>query len=70
MVLMPTLRSLPARPDSFSPQRTGYLQLGYPEFWWVAAALAILVVLTVQGLGILTPINILVYLEMLKPEAR
>jgi CHASE2 domain-containing sensor protein len=46
----------------------GFLDLGYPEFWWVAAALAILAVLTVQGLGILTPVNIFVYLEMLKAK--
>jgi hypothetical protein len=68
MVLMPTLSIVTGTAGWFLAERTGYLQLGYPEFWWVAAALAILVVLTVQGLGILTPINILVYLEMLKPE--
>jgi hypothetical protein len=68
MVLMPTLSIVTGTAGYFLAQRTGYLDLGYPEFWWVAAALAILVVLTVQGLGILTPINILVYLEMLKPQ--
>jgi hypothetical protein len=68
MVLMPTLAIVTGTAGYYLAKRMGYLDLGYPEFWWVAAALAILAVLTVQGLGILTPINILVYLEMLKPQ--
>lgn len=44
----------------------GYFQLGYPEIWWVWAALAVVTVLTIQGLGILLPTNIRVYLEMRK----
>ena len=71
MVLMPTLSIITGTAGYYLAQRMGFLDLGYPEFWWVAAALAILVVLTVQGLGILTPVNILVYLEMTKarPDA-
>jgi len=34
----------------------------------VAAALAILTVLTLQGLGILLPTNLWVYFELRKPE--
>ena len=45
----------------------GYLDLPSPEIWWVYAALAVVVVLTIQGIGILLPTNIRVYLEMLKP---
>lgn len=67
MVLMPTLAIVTGTSGWFLAQRMGYLDLGYPEFWWVAAALAIITVLTIQGLGILTPVNILVYLEMQKP---
>ena len=44
----------------------GYLELGYPEFWWVVAALAIAAVLFVQGLGMLLPSNIICYLELRK----
>ena len=68
MVLMPTLAIITGTAGYFLAQRTGYMELGYPEFYWVAAALAILAVLTVQGLGILTPINILVFLEMQKAQ--
>ena len=42
--------------------------VGYPEFWWIAAALAITTALTVQGIGILLPTNLRVYLEMRRPE--
>ncbi len=66
MILMPTLAIITGTAGWFLAQRTGYLQLGYPEFWWVAAALFIITVLTIQGLGVLTPINIRVYLEMRK----
>ncbi len=39
MVLMPTLSIVTGTAGYFLAQRTGYLDLGYPEFWWVAAAL-------------------------------
>ena len=68
MILMPTLAIITGTAGWYLAKRMGYLDLGYPEFYWVAAALAILAVLTVQGLGILTPVNILVYLEMQKPQ--
>lgn len=68
MVLMPTLAIVTGTAGYYLAKRMGYLDLGYPEFWWVAASLAILAVLTVQGLGILTPVNILVYVEMLKAK--
>ena len=35
---------------------------------WIAAALAITTALTVQGIGILLPTNLRVYLEMRRPE--
>ena len=71
MVLMPTLAIVTGTSGWFLAQRMGYLDLAYPEFWWVVAALVIITILTVQGLGILTPTNILVYLEMQKaaPDA-
>ena len=46
----------------------GYLDLGYPQFWWVVAALVIITILTVQGIGILLPTQIRLYREMVKPE--
>lgn len=67
MILMPTLAIITGTAGWFLAKRLGYLELGYPEFYWVAGALVIVTILTVQGLGILTPTNILVYLEMRKP---
>ena len=46
--------------------QTGYLEYGYPQFWWVVAALAVSLVLAIQGLFILLPSNLRVYLEMRK----
>jgi hypothetical protein len=68
MILMPTLAIITGTAGWFLARRMGYLDLGYPEFYWVAAALVIITILTVQGLGILTPTNILVFLEMQKPK--
>jgi hypothetical protein len=68
MILMPTLAIITGTAGWFLAKRLGYLELGYPEFYWVVAALVIITILTVQGLGILTPTNILVYLEMQKPD--
>lgn len=50
--------------------QTGYLNFGYPQFWWVVAALAVSVILAVQGLFILLPANLRIYLEMRKDEPR
>jgi len=46
----------------------GLFRLPQPEVWWLYGALAIVAVMTVQGLGILLPTNLRVYVEMRKPE--
>ena len=50
----------------------GYLDYGYPAFWWVIAALVVAGILAVQGIGILLPSNLLAYLELRKerPDPR
>lgn len=68
LVLMPTLSLVTGTTGWFLAQRLGLLDVGYPQFYWVAAALAILTVLTVQGLGILLPTNLRVYFEQQKPD--
>lgn len=68
LVLMPTLSTITGTAGWFLAVRLGYLDLGYPEFWWVIAALAIITVLTVQGLGYLLPTNLRIYFEMQKPS--
>ena len=44
----------------------GYLDLPYPEMWWFIAALVVTTILGIQGIGVLLPTNIRVYLEMQK----
>ena len=61
LILMPTLSIVTSTAGWFLAVRMGFLDLGYPEFWWVIAALAIVTVLTVQGLGyLLRPICVFI----------
>jgi uncharacterized membrane protein len=66
LVLMPTLSAITSTSGWFLAVRMGFLDLGYPQFWWMIAALAIVTVLTVQGLGILLPMNLRLYFEIMK----
>ena len=68
LVLMPTISTVTSTAGWFLAVRLGYLDLGYPQFWWVVAALAIVSVLTVQGLGYLLPMNLRLYFEIQKPK--
>ena len=49
-------------------ERLGFMELGYPEFYWIIAALLVSVVLAVQGLFILLPTNVWAYLEARKEQ--
>ncbi len=67
LVLMPTLSIITSTSGWFLTGRVGFFDLGYPEFWWVIAALALVTVLTIQGLGYLLPTNLKLYFELQKP---
>lgn len=64
LFIMPTLSIVTGTTGWFLAGRYGYLDLAYPDYWWVVAALAITTALTVQGLGVLLPTNLRVYFEM------
>ena len=66
LILMPTLSTITSTAGWFLAVRMGFLDLTYPQFWWVIAALVIVTVLTVQGLGYLLPMNLKLYFEILK----
>ena len=68
LFIMQTLGIMAPTSGWFLAVHHGYLELDYPEFWWVIAALAVATVLAVQGLGILLPSNLRAYLEMRKPN--
>jgi hypothetical protein len=66
LVLMPTLSGITTTAGWFLAVRLGFLDLSYPQFYWVIAALLIVTVLTVQGLGYLLPMNLRLYFEIQK----
>ena len=68
LILMPTLSAITSTAGWFLAARVGFIDLPFPQFWWVAAALAIVTVLTVQGLGYLLPMNLKLYFEIQKPS--
>ena len=67
LILMPTLSAITSTAGWFLAVRMRFLDLAYPQFWWVIGALAIVSVLTVQGLGYLLPMNLKLYFEIQKP---
>ena len=68
LFIMPTLSAVTGTTGWFHARQLGFLNLDYPQFWWVVAALTIIGILTVQGLGYLLPTNLRVYLELRKPN--
>jgi len=68
LFLMPTLAIITGTAGYYHAKQLGFLAVGYPAFGWVVAALVILAILTVQGLGVLLPTNLLVYFEMRKQQ--
>lgn len=66
--ILPALAIITGTSGWYLAKSLGYLEFDYPAFWWVLAALALLTLLTIQGLGILLPTQIRVYRELCKPE--
>jgi hypothetical protein len=67
LFLMPTLAVVTGTAGYFHARDVGFLDVPWPAYGWVLAALVIVTILTVQGLGVLLPANLMVYLEMRKP---
>lgn len=68
LFLMPTVSIISGTTGWFLAVALGYMSLEWPAYGWVAAALALVALMTIQGLGFLTPINVLVCLELQKVE--
>jgi hypothetical protein len=68
MFILPTLAVIAPTAGWFLAVQQGYLELAFPELWWLIAALAITTILSIQGVAVLLPTNIMVYLEMRKSE--
>ena len=49
-------------------QGSGPSRCSWPQFGWVAAALALVVLMTIQGLGYLLPTNLWVCIQLRRPD--
>ena len=67
-ILMPTVSIVSGTTGWFLAVWLGYTALDWPAYGWVAAALILVTLMTIQGLGFLTPVNVLVCLELQKVE--
>ena len=68
LFLMPTLSIITGTSGWFLAEQLGFLDLPWPQFGWVAAALVLVVLMTVQGRFYLLPTNLLVCLQLRRPD--
>jgi uncharacterized membrane protein len=68
LFLMPTLAIITGWAGTTLALRLGFFDFPYPEKGWVMAALAVLLILTVQGLFIMLPNNVRVCIEIAKDD--
>jgi len=68
LFLMPTLAIITGTTGWFHAKQLGFLDTAWPQYGWVLAALIIITILTIQGLGLLLPTNFRVYLELRRAE--
>ena len=67
LFLMPTLAIITGTTGWYLAQARGFTELPWPQYGWVVAALALVVAMTVQGMGYLLPTNLRVCFELQKP---
>jgi len=68
LFLMPTLSIITGTSGWFLAEQLGFFDLPWPQFGWVAAALVLVVLMTVQGTFYLLPTNLLVCLQLRRPD--
>ena len=68
LFLMPTLSIITGTTGWFLATQLGFLDLPWPQFGWVAAALVLVVLMTVQGTFYLLPTNLMVCLQLRRPN--
>lgn len=67
LFLMPTLAAMTGTAGWFLAVQVGFTHLPWPQFGWIAAALVLVTIMTIQGLGYLLPTSVRVCLELKKP---
>ncbi len=68
LFLLPTLSVITGTAGWFLAVRLGLTQLPWPQFGWIAAALILVTLMAIQGLGYLLPTSVRVCLEIQKPK--
>jgi hypothetical protein len=68
LFLMPTLSIITGTSGWFLAKDLGLLDVPWPQFGWVAAALVLVVLMTVQGTCYLLPTNLRVCLQLRRPN--
>ena len=66
LFLMPTVAIIAGTTGWFLAVQLGYAALDWPAYGWVAAALVLVTLMTILGLGFLTPVNVFVCRELQK----
>ena len=67
LFLMPAVSIIGGTTGWFLAVHLGYAALPWPAYGWVAAALVLVTLMTILGIGFLTPVNVMVCLELQKP---
>jgi hypothetical protein len=68
LFLMPTLSIITGTSGWFLAAQLGFLDLPWPQFGWVAAALTLVVLMSLLGVGYLLPTNLRVCLQLRRPN--
>ena len=68
LFLLPTLSIITGTAGWFLAGDLGFLDLPWPQYGWVLAALILITLMTIQGLFYLLPTNLKVCFELQKPE--
>lgn len=66
LFLMPALAIIAGTTGWFLAVKLGYTAVPWPDYGWVAAAVVLVTLMTIQGLGFLAPVNVFVCLELQK----
>jgi hypothetical protein len=66
LFLLPTL-AITGTTGWFLAKDLGFTELAWPEYGWIAAALALVALMTMLGIGYLLPTNLWVCLQLQKP---
>src|SRR5215470_11930802 len=68
LFLMPTLSIITGTTGWFLAKDLGFLDVPWPQFAWVAVALTLVVLMTIQGTGYLLPTNLRVCMQLRRPN--